>query len=99
LGDKRWIASCLESLAEVTSVLDDSLKRQERAALLFGAATVLREAIGAPVETDERDAHERKVMAVRAALGEAAFAAAWAEGHQMPLEQAVALAMDLPSPA
>jgi hypothetical protein len=36
------------------------------------------------------------VSAVRAALGEEAFAAAWAAGRVMSLEQTVALALEEP---
>jgi hypothetical protein len=35
------------------------------------------------------DEYERTVAETRAALGDAAFAAAWAEGRAMSLEQAV----------
>jgi hypothetical protein len=35
----------------------------------------------------------RNLAAVRAALGEEAFAAAWAEGRAMSLEQAITLAL------
>jgi hypothetical protein len=44
----------------------------------------------------------RSIATVRAQLGDAAFAAAWAEGQALPLEQAVAYALDpatLPEPA
>ena len=37
---------------------------------------------------------EAAVVAARAALGGAAFAAAWAAGQAMPLEQAVAFALE-----
>jgi hypothetical protein len=42
----------------------------------------------------ERAVHDRSVAAVRTALGEEVFAAAWAEGQAMPLEQACAYALD-----
>jgi hypothetical protein len=41
----------------------------------------------------ERGAYEAAVAAARAALGADAFAAAWAEGRALPLEQAVAEAL------
>jgi hypothetical protein len=37
--------------------------------------------------------NDPNVAATRAALGEATFAAAWAEGRAMPLEQAVGYAL------
>jgi hypothetical protein len=57
---------------------------------------MLREAIGAPLPPVDRPAHERSVAAVRAALGTAPFAAVWAEGRAMTLQQAVAYAIDEP---
>jgi non-specific serine/threonine protein kinase len=45
------------------------------------------------MEPVDRDAHERRLAALRTALGEAAFAAAWAEGQAMPLEQVIAAAL------
>ena len=65
----------------------------ERAARLYGAAAALRERLGAAVVPWERPAHERDLAAVRAALGPAAFAAAWAAGAALPLEAAVAEAL------
>ena len=53
----------------------------ERAARLLGAAEQTRESIDLPVPPPERPAHERCVLAVRTALGEEAFAAAWAAGQ------------------
>ena len=40
------------------------------------------------------DDEGRLFPAMRAALGEEAFASALAEGHSLPLEEAVALALD-----
>jgi hypothetical protein len=37
--------------------------------------------------------HDRAVAAMRAALDEAAFAAAWAEGRALPVDEAIALAL------
>jgi hypothetical protein len=59
----------------------------------LGAAQVLREAIGIPLPPVERAEHERRVAAVRAALGEETFTAAWAVGRTLPLEQAIAEAL------
>jgi hypothetical protein len=61
-----------------------------RAAQLFGAAEGLRARIGALGQPSERAVYEESVASVRAALGENAFSAAWAEGRAMTLEQAIA---------
>jgi hypothetical protein len=70
----------------------------ERAARLFGAAAALRTTLGDAASRGwnfqlapaSRDAYEREVAATRAALGEEAFAAAWADGQRRPLELAIA---------
>ncbi len=99
LGDKRWIAACLEGLAAVAGVPGSTQEALLHAARLFGVAAALREAIGAPVEPNEREAHEQRVASVRTAIGEGAFVAAWAEGQALTLERAVPLALAAPSPA
>jgi hypothetical protein len=41
----------------------------------------------------DKDDYERDVALARAQLGEEAFAAAWAEGQAMSLEEAIAYAL------
>jgi hypothetical protein len=41
----------------------------------------------------DRRANERFITATRAALGEARFAAVWAEGQAMTLDEAIALTL------
>jgi hypothetical protein len=53
---------------------------------------VLREAGNAPLSPIARAENERQVATLRAALGDAAFAAAWAEGRVMTVEQVLAQA-------
>jgi hypothetical protein len=62
-------------------------------ARLLGAAAALRESLGTPLPPVERPEHERLCAAIRARLGEQAFAAAWERGRTMELEDAVALAL------
>ena len=52
-----------------------------------------RHRLGAAVPPWERPAHERRVAAVRVALGEEAFTAAWAAGAALPPEVIMAEAM------
>jgi hypothetical protein len=66
----------------------------ERAARLFGATDVLRAALGLPVRPADRRRYDRDVSAVRAALGAETFAAAWAAGRALSLEQAIAEATE-----
>jgi predicted ATPase/DNA-binding winged helix-turn-helix (wHTH) protein len=94
LGDQRGIAEALERLAYAFS-----LDRSAGAALLWGAAKRLREAIGAPQEPNDRPRAERQVLAARAALGDdTAFDLAWQEGRAMNLERIVRYALDPESP-
>ena len=89
LGSKLGVAECLERLAGVAG----GQGRPERAVRLFGAAEALRQSIGSPLPDAERRDYERDVSAARAALGEEAFAAGWAEGRAMPLEDAIEFAL------
>jgi hypothetical protein len=90
IGEPGMIALCLEDLAEA----DAAEQRMERAARLLGTAQTLREAIGFPVESGDLPAYERLVADVQAALGSEAFAAAWSQGREMSLEEAVAQSLD-----
>ncbi len=63
--------------------------RADRAARLLGAADTLRERIGTRVPTFDQADYERLLLATRAALGEAAFRAAWIEGEHLPLVEVV----------
>jgi non-specific serine/threonine protein kinase len=90
LGEKRDTMMCLAGLAELAAVRQHA----ERAARLWGTVEALCEASRIPREASWHVSHEQHVAAVRAALGEGAFEAAWAEGRAMPLEQAVASALE-----
>jgi hypothetical protein len=54
---------------------------------------VLREASGSRIDNLDRINSDRIVPIVRAQLGESAFAAAWAAGRALPLEQAITYAL------
>jgi ATP/maltotriose-dependent transcriptional regulator MalT len=81
---------CLEGLA-VTAI---SGGHAERAAVLYGAASSLRDRLGGPLPPlFERAGHNRLAAVSRERLGEEAFAAAWAEGRAMSLEEAIELTL------
>jgi hypothetical protein len=63
-------------------------------AQLLGAADAERTRSGVTLRTLNLDAHERVVAAARAQLDEDTFAAAWAEGSEMTLAQAMAVARE-----
>ena len=69
----------------------------ERAARLFGAEHALRNAVGYVMGIRGRPVHERDLASARAALGDEAFAAAWATGEAMTSEQAVEHALSIPA--
>jgi hypothetical protein len=76
MGLKHTILLCLEGLARIAVAQE----RMERVARLCGAAAALREDRGWPLPPVMRAEHDRTVAAARGALGEDAFAAAWARG-------------------
>ncbi len=88
LGDRQRIAQCLEGLAAVAGTSGTA----ERAARLLGAADALRTAIGAPLPPARREDYHRCVDAVREALGDSTFSAAWKRGMEMTVAQAIAYA-------
>lgn len=81
LGDKWRAASVLEALAAVAQQYDNS----GHAAFLLGAASAVRDTIGAPVPECERPDTELTTATVRDKLGERAFAHAWGAGQATPL--------------
>jgi predicted ATPase/DNA-binding SARP family transcriptional activator len=89
VGDRYIIAWCLEDIAGVAIAHG----APEHAARLLGAAEGLRAIIGARLLAFDRARYERTVAAASAALEAAAFAAAWAAGRGLPLEQAIAEAL------
>jgi predicted ATPase/class 3 adenylate cyclase len=89
LGDQASLAWCLAGLGSVAALDEEP----ERAARLWGAAERLRQAIGCRSAPAARATYERAMAAARAQLGDEAFAAAWAAGRAMTLEQAIAEAL------
>ena len=69
--------------------------RAEAAARLYGAADAQRERLGRPVEALVGAEYERDMAVARQALEEGAFAAAFAAGRELPLDQAVTEALAL----
>jgi predicted ATPase/class 3 adenylate cyclase len=95
LGATEWTIQGLEGMAHVAR----AVALPERSVRLNAAAQALRDAIGKTVARSRHAEHERELAAARTALGKQAFAAAWAEGRAMTLEQAVAFALDEPPSA
>jgi hypothetical protein len=87
--DQVGLARCLEGLATVAAAQAQGL----RAARLGGSAAARRAALGVPLPPSARAAFEGAMAAARAALGEDAFATAWAAGQALSTEQAIAEAI------
>jgi predicted ATPase/DNA-binding CsgD family transcriptional regulator len=86
--DQLGTAVGLEALAWGVGALG----QHKRAAHLLGAAAVVWESSGASIATVMPELvreHDESVAAVRAALGDQAYAAAFRRGRQMPLAEAV----------
>lgn len=64
-----------------------------RAAKLFAAARAQFDTTGLAMDPDEAPEYEKGLAAIRGALDDTAFSAAWAEGKRMNLDGAVALAL------
>jgi hypothetical protein len=93
LRNRSGIAHTLERFAALTAAQAEP----ERAARLFGAAEVLREATNSPLSpADRAEYYDDVVASVRSALSEAVFLAAWTEGWSMPVEQVIAEALREP---
>ncbi len=78
LGDPRAVALAWEGLAGAAG----RAGRHRRAATLLGAAAAARDSVRAPLPAAERGDVDRITAAARAALGEEAFAAAFAHGGE-----------------
>jgi predicted ATPase/DNA-binding SARP family transcriptional activator len=85
LEDKRGIADALDTYASFAH----QEQQVRRAVKLRGAATALREAIGAPIPPNKRRTYDQQVAQAHAALGEEAFDAVFEEGRAMAMELAV----------
>ncbi|MDQ4076593.1 MAG: tetratricopeptide repeat protein, partial [Chloroflexota bacterium] len=89
-GDQLGIAWSLAGLAGILAMQGQAV----RAARLFSATAAALDAIGAVLSPTDRAEFDRSLALVRRQLDEVEFAAAWAEGQAMTLEQSVAYTMD-----
>src|SRR6266487_394524 len=91
---KTTFAACLEGLADLFLCQGESVWTIR----LWGMSEVCREKTGVPMAPIERPDYEHSVAAARSHLGERAFAATWAEGRRMTLEQVLPAFTALPPP-
>jgi hypothetical protein len=91
VGGSLGIAQSLEDLAGLAA----RQEQWERAATLLGAAESVCVTMERTPPAASREEYERAIRGARAAVGEERFAAAWAEGRTMSLQQAVECALHL----
>jgi predicted ATPase/class 3 adenylate cyclase len=91
-GDKESIAAELSICAWLCFA---SAGQAEPAAQLFGAVEGIRETFGLALPPRQRPRHEQRIAAIRDALDQKVFAAAWARGKAMSIDEAVAYALNL----
>jgi DNA-binding CsgD family transcriptional regulator len=82
----RW---CIEGMVSVAVAAGEA----ERATRLLGAAEAHRVRLGVALYPRQVPEYERNVADARDALGEAAFATAWAEGRRLSADEARAEAL------
>jgi DNA-binding CsgD family transcriptional regulator/tetratricopeptide (TPR) repeat protein len=88
-GRRLGMVECLEGAGDVFAAVG----QPELAAHCLAAASAQRVVLATPLPPGRRPVVERATAAARAARGDHRFAAAWAEGVVMPLDQAVAAAV------
>jgi len=86
LGDRNGVAEALEALGSVMAI-------GAKAACLLGAAEALRQSIGTALSPAECAMNEQIVEALHTSVGMETFAAAWAAGRRLSMEQAVTVAL------
>lgn len=97
VGDREFLASCLEELAAVIVAWAEDTGQQTAhtaqyvwAGQLWGAAECVRESIGAPLPPMHRDIYEQALARVQKHLGVSVLREAWARGRDMTPEQVLA---------
>jgi predicted ATPase/class 3 adenylate cyclase len=89
LGHRAAIAHQFECMAFMAK----SMEQPEKALRLFGAAEMLRQAIGIDMTAQERKEYEKEVNGIKANMDEKDFASLWAEGRSMTMDKAIELAL------
>ena len=84
-GDRAAIARCLW----YAGMLALEMSAHARGGRLLGAASHAHRRLRTSLRPEERADHDRAVAAAKMALGEDTYAAAYAEGEEMPLERAI----------
>ncbi len=94
-GDHWGIAMSLIGLAGMAGAQGEP----ERGARLLGAIDAVQQGFATVMWPVDRAEYRRSLAAIRAALTEEQFAAAWAEGQAMTLDEVIAVVLETPKPA
>ncbi|HSL44327.1 MAG TPA: adenylate/guanylate cyclase domain-containing protein [Anaerolineales bacterium] len=89
-GHRGAVAHQLECLAFIAKAREQG----ERAVRLMGAAEALREVSNSPMTPTQQMLYDREVAELRTGLDEPIFAALWAEGRNMTVDQAIDYALE-----
>ena len=89
LTNKPWLARGIEHFALIAAATGAA----RRAAQLFGAAAALRAQFNATLPPNDREFNARYIAEATALLGSEEFAAAWAKGQAMSVDEAIAYAL------
>ena len=90
MGNRGAIANQLECFAFIALIEEEP----QRAVVLLGAADALREAVQSPMTDFEQIEYAQSVDRLRSMLTEEEFRTLWTDGRTMPMEQAIALALN-----
>jgi non-specific serine/threonine protein kinase len=87
--NQQGIVECLAAFAGAAA----AALEWERAAVLFGAATALRDRLGAPMAPADLAVWRQQEAALQQQMDPQAWAAAWSTGHRMSSDEAIAYAL------
>ncbi|MDR7419698.1 MAG: tetratricopeptide repeat protein [Armatimonadota bacterium] len=90
LGNWSGVADCLTGLAWLAASAQASREMALRAARLLAGADEIRVAKGVPLPPSDQAEHDSIMAAVRAVLGDHAFASALAAGRTAPMDDLIA---------
>ena len=91
LGNRAAVANQLECFAFIA--VAEGLN--ERAALLFGAAEIIRQTLSNMMTPAEKEEYETSVAALHEAMDEDALVVAWDAGRALDMDSAVAYALEV----
>jgi predicted ATPase/DNA-binding SARP family transcriptional activator len=91
LGELNGIAYCFDTFAGLAAAEGDP----EEAALLFGAADVVRSSIGAPRPPDQQPLYEQWLARTLSQLDTTLYAARYEDGRRLELDEACERALQL----